>query len=120
MQIRLYRDLEEIRPGGIKRLGKKQIITTIIAVAVSMPIILLLTFKVGMDTYMAVYIGILPAFLIAWFGMYRKNGMNYMEYRRVRQQLGVSYEYMTNMIEEGEEERYEDTCESCRTGYKKE
>lgn len=119
MQIRLYQDLEEIRPGGIKRFGKKQIITTVISVAVSMPVILLLTLKAGMEAYMAAYIGIVPAFIIAWFGMYQKNGMNYMEYQRVRRQLGVRYEYMTYMMEEeGEEEDHEGKAKGQGTGHK--
>lgn len=99
MQIRLYHDLEEIKPGGIKRLKKRQIISIVLTFVIAIPAILLLNMLCGLEITLSCYIGIILAFPVCFFGMFQKNGMSYFDYRRAKRQMRADYEYQTRRYE---------------------
>lgn len=100
MQIQLYRDLEEIHAAGFASLKKRQVIYVALAVGIAMSLILILVFILGIPPSIACCPGMLIAFPIAWVGLFQKDGMNLVEYQRLRSMLGKEFTYKTKMFEE--------------------
>lgn len=107
MQIRLYHDLEEIKPGGLKRLKKRQVISIVLTFLIAVPAILLLNMVCGLEITLSCYIGIILAFPVCFLGMFQKNGMSFLDYRMTKRQMQTVYEYQTRRYERKGVKKYE-------------
>lgn len=107
MQIKINKDLDEIKSGGLYMFSTRQKIMGIIALAIGLPLIFVLNIMLGLNDKIAVYIVVFLILPIAWMGMYQKHGMTYEEYNRVKRQTGINGEYEYKSTECPEEESVE-------------
>lgn len=101
MQVNMYQDLEEIKPGGFARFGKRNILVILAALAVSIPLIWVMMHILHMDVRIAAQFGAFSIAPIAYFGMFRKKGMTYAEFQRKKRQMNKRYDYMPEIRESG-------------------
>lgn len=116
MQIKINKDLDEIKNGGLYMFNARQKIMAVIALAIGVPLIFVLNIVLGLDSKIAVYLVVFLVLPIAWLGMYQKHGMTYDEYSRAKKQTGINGEYEYKSTECPEEEAVESKFWFCAIG----
>lgn len=104
MQIKINKDLDEIKSGGLYMFNTRQKVMGIMALVIGLPLIFILNIMLGLNDKIAVYIVVFLVLPIAWMGMYQKHGMTYGEYNRAKKQTGINGEYEYKSTECPEEE----------------
>lgn len=104
MQIKINKDLDEIKNGGLYMFNTRQKVTIISAVVIGLLLIFVLNILLGLNAQIAVYMVVFLVLPVAWIGMYQKHGMTYDEYARIKKQTGIHGEYEYKSTECPEEE----------------
>ena len=86
MTIRTSHDLDEIKPGGFALLTRRQKLYSIVTLVVTILVVIIAT-RLGANTTLAGYIGLLVAAPIGYAGFFKRNGMTLPEYCRARKNL---------------------------------
>lgn len=83
MTIKTSRNLDDIKPGGIAMLSKRQLKYSVITLIVTVVAIAILT-VLGVPTSISGYVGLIVAVPVGYIGFFNRNGMNFFEYRKAK------------------------------------
>ncbi|MBO5239448.1 MAG: PrgI family protein [Lachnospiraceae bacterium] len=86
MTIRTSRNLDEIKPGGLALLTKRQILYSVITLVVTLLVTVVATI-LGANLTIAGYIGLIVAAPIGYVGFFKRNGMTLPEYRQAKKNV---------------------------------
>ena len=90
MTIRTSRNLDEIKPGGLELLTKRQMKYAIVTLLVTVVVTVVAVKVFGVNLTVAGYLGLIVAFPIGYIGFFKKNGMTLPEYRQAKKNINQS------------------------------